>query len=72
MCAGKEEASKKVPGEIPKLSIETVEEMKKEAAKVSEDITKLRARVQTQHLAQDHLKQYSPQRECTDIRNTRV
>ena len=38
---------------------EAVGEMKKEAAKVNEEITKLCARVQTQHFAQDRLEQYS-------------
>ena len=35
---------------------EAVEEMKKEAVKVNEEMTRLRARVQTQHFAQDRLE----------------
>ena len=38
---------------------EAVEEMKKEAVKVNEELTRLRARVQIQHFAQDRLEQYS-------------
>ena len=38
---------------------EAVDEMKKEAVKVNEELTRLRARVQTQYFAQDRLEQYS-------------
>ena len=38
---------------------EAVEEMKKEAVKVNEEVTRLHARMQTQHFAQDRLEQYS-------------
>ena len=38
---------------------EAVEEMKKEAVKVNDEVARLRARVQTQHFAQDRLEQYS-------------
>ena len=47
---------------------EAVEDMKKEAVKVNEEMTRLRARVQTQHFAQDRLEQY---RVCgSDLRNS--
>ena len=50
---------------------EAVEEMKKEAAKVNKEMTRLRARVQTApHPGQTRTVQR--QRECADLRNSRV
>ena len=54
-----------------KSPVEVVEEMKKEAANVSEEMTKLHARVQTQYFAQDHLEQYSRIGECAYTQNPR-